>query len=31
LYFLIWDRWLGTVRQDYDDSYEQVDQQRSDI
>ena len=29
LYFLIWDRWLGTVRQDYDDSYEQVDQQRS--
>ena len=29
LYFLIWDRLLGTVRQDYDESYEQVDQQRS--
>ena len=29
LYFLIWDRWLGTVRQDYDDSYDQVDQKRN--
>ncbi len=28
LYFLIWDRWLGTIRQDYDDSYEQVDEKR---
>ena len=28
LYFLIRDRWLGTVRQDYDDSYAQVDEER---
>jgi len=28
LYFLVWDHWMGTVRHDYDDSYEQVDNQR---
>lgn len=26
LYFLFWDRWLGTIRSDYDESYEEVTQ-----
>jgi Delta7-sterol 5-desaturase len=24
LYFLFWDRWMGTLRKDYDDSFEKV-------
>ena len=29
LYFLFWDRWLGTIREDYDSSYAEVDKKRS--
>jgi len=28
LYFLIWDRWMGTLREDYDHQYEQISQRR---
>lgn len=28
LYFLFWDRWLGTIRSDYDESYAEVDEKR---
>ena len=24
LYFLIWDRWMGTVREDYDSTFEET-------
>ena len=24
LYFLFWDRWMGTLREDYDSQYEKV-------
>lgn len=24
LYFLFWDRWMGTIREDYDEAYEKV-------
>jgi sterol desaturase/sphingolipid hydroxylase (fatty acid hydroxylase superfamily) len=29
LYFLFWDRWLGTIRDDYDQAFEKSDQKRS--
>lgn len=29
LYFLFWDRWMGTLRTDYDSSFQEVDQLRS--
>ncbi len=29
LYFLFWDRWLNTIRDDYDSSYELMDQKRN--
>lgn len=29
LYFLFWDRWLGTIREDYDESYEEMDEKRA--
>lgn len=29
LYFLFWDRWLGTIRENYDEGYLTVDQKRS--
>lgn len=29
LYFLFWDRWFGTIREDYDESFEEVDNKRS--
>ena len=28
LYFLFWDRWIGTVRADYDSSFDQIDEKR---
>ncbi len=28
LYFLYWDRWMGTLREDYDESYDEVDKKR---
>jgi|TARA_R110000737_G_scaffold17480_2_gene35197 lathosterol oxidase len=28
LYFLFWDRWMGTIREDYDDEIELVDEKR---
>lgn len=28
LYFLFWDRWMGTLRSDYDEAYEKVSLQR---
>ncbi len=28
LYFLFWDRWMGTIRDDYDPAYEAVDEKR---
>ena len=28
LYFLFWDRWMGTLREDYDDAYATVDAKR---
>ena len=31
LYFLFWDRWLGTIREDYDEAYQAVDGKRSTI
>ncbi len=24
LYFLFWDRWMGTIREDYEDAFEEV-------
>ena len=29
LYFLFWDRWLGTVREDYDSNFAMVDEKRN--
>jgi sterol desaturase/sphingolipid hydroxylase (fatty acid hydroxylase superfamily) len=29
LYFLFWDRWMGTIREDYDKAYDKVLMQRS--
>jgi lathosterol oxidase len=29
LYFLFWDRWLGTIREDYNTEYSSVDRRRS--
>lgn len=29
LYFLFWDRWMGTIREDYDEAYEAVSTKRS--
>jgi sterol desaturase/sphingolipid hydroxylase (fatty acid hydroxylase superfamily) len=29
LYFLFWDRWLGTIRNDYDTEFAEVDSRRS--
>lgn len=29
LYFLFWDRWMGTVRADYDQTYQAVDEKRT--
>jgi Delta7-sterol 5-desaturase len=28
LYFLYWDRWMGTLRKDYEESYEEMDKKR---
>ncbi len=29
LYFLFWDRWMNTIREDYDESFSQIDDKRS--
>ena len=31
LYFLFWDRWMGTLREDYDTSFEMIDKKKNDL
>ena len=31
LYFLYWDRWMGTIREDYDASYAAIDDKRASV
>ena len=31
LYFLFWDRWMGTIREDYDQGFLEVDQKRAQV